>query len=223
MPGHSLITPEGTRPCRCCGQMLPVDCFYTAPRLGRIYRRSRCKECERKQREALRAGKPRRERSPILLPDGRRIGIFDGKKLCLRCNQVLPLEAYRPTAIGSKGTVRCYCRKCDCDRVMELRRKNPPSKEKVRAGNIKCKFGLNPEQFVALFHKQESQCPICEKALNFTEYGKRWVIDHDHKTGETRGILCNRCNTLLGHGADDENILMNAIKYLRSPPCSTNH
>lgn len=41
-----------------------------------------------------------------------------------------------------------------------------------------------------------------------------WSIDHCHKTGKVRGLLCKTCNTGIGHLKDDPNILRSAINYL---------
>lgn len=39
-------------------------------------------------------------------------------------------------------------------------------------------------------------------------------IDHDHKTGEVRGIICNRCNMGIGHLGDNPEIVKKALKWL---------
>jgi hypothetical protein len=42
-----------------------------------------------------------------------------------------------------------------------------------------------------------------------------WHVDHDHKTGKARGLLCNTCNVGLGMLGEDENRILGLIKYLR--------
>jgi hypothetical protein len=56
-------------------------------------------------------------------------------------------------------------------------------------------------------------CPICTNTLTKNGY-RRAVIDHDHKTGLLRGVLCNNCNTGLGKLGDSEAGLLRAISYL---------
>ena len=51
------------------------------------------------------------------------------------------------------------------------------------------------------------ECEICGST-------ERLCIDHDHKTGEVRGLLCNRCNFALGFINDDMNLIENSIKYI---------
>ena len=45
-------------------------------------------------------------------------------------------------------------------------------------------------------------------------YRSEIYVDHDHKTGKVRGMLCHACNTVIGHADDNVTILNSAIKYL---------
>ena len=70
------------------------------------------------------------------------------------------------------------------------------------------------ENYPYMLLQQDNRCLIC----NITEeaYGRKFCIDHDHKTGLVRGLLCNNCNSGIGFLRDDTNILLSAIKYLKS-------
>lgn len=60
---------------------------------------------------------------------------------------------------------------------------------------------------------QKARCAICDT----TDPGgqnTKWCIDHDHTTGEVRGLLCHYCNVGLGHFKDDQKLLTKAIDYL---------
>ena len=59
--------------------------------------------------------------------------------------------------------------------------------------------------------KQNNKCGICKTPL--TEMTRK--IDHDHKTGIIRGLLCNACNWGLGHFKDNTKFLFNAVTYLK--------
>lgn len=72
------------------------------------------------------------------------------------------------------------------------------------------KYGLTPEQYDALYDKQLGRCSIC--LVTFGE--KSPHVDHDHKTGEVRGLLCHGCNVALGHFREDPEVMMRAIAYL---------
>lgn len=76
-------------------------------------------------------------------------------------------------------------------------------------------YGLGPGDYDRLLAFQGGKCWICRRA---TGRVRRLAVDHDHKTGKPRGILCSPCNRLLGHVRDDPTVLIRAAEYLTSPP-----
>ena len=70
------------------------------------------------------------------------------------------------------------------------------------------RYGLTVEQYEALNEKQESKCAICLVP------DKRLHVDHDHKTGKVRSLLCGTCNRALGLFKDNPSILRAAASYL---------
>lgn len=70
-------------------------------------------------------------------------------------------------------------------------------------------YNLTVEEFEDLRKFQNNRCAICQK-----EYTKTFLVDHDHKTGRVRGLLCRKCNTGLGQFCDDPQILWDACLYL---------
>ncbi len=74
------------------------------------------------------------------------------------------------------------------------------------------KYGITLKERDIMLQKQDNKCAICK---NNTFTGYDWSIDHSHLDGKTRGILCNRCNSLLGMAKDNIKILENAISYLQ--------
>jgi DNA repair exonuclease SbcCD ATPase subunit len=82
--------------------------------------------------------------------------------------------------------------------------------EKGRIKHLLKKYGLTPEKYNIMFESQNGKCPICNKDLDLPQ------VDHSHKTGKIRGLLCFSCNILLGHSNDNINILTNAINYLKN-------
>lgn len=83
-----------------------------------------------------------------------------------------------------------------------------------RKSHLKIKFGVTPEQYDEVLKQQNFSCAICEK--HTLEFEKRLAIDHDHKTGKIRGLLCMFCNTALGKFNDDVSLLKKAINYLET-------
>jgi hypothetical protein len=70
------------------------------------------------------------------------------------------------------------------------------------------RHGLTKEQFLALGQR----CHICGSIAERDRRNNH--IDHDHETGEVRGLLCSGCNTGLGLFKEDKDLLMKAIEYL---------
>ena len=75
-------------------------------------------------------------------------------------------------------------------------------------------YGLKKGEYDKLFAAQDGRCAICRQTRR-----QRLSVDHDHKTGLTRGLACRRCNgRLLPAAKDNPEILQAAIDYLREPP-----
>lgn len=97
--------------------------------------------------------------------------------------------------LNEEGTARALdgfraaCRSCESDR-----RHNRP----IRNRN-------------EILQEQSGKCLLCDKDLTFN-YSREANVDHDHKTGRTRGILCSRCNTQMA-GIDNDEWLQRAIAY----------
>lgn len=82
-------------------------------------------------------------------------------------------------------------------------------------GNFRRKYNLTKEDVDRKLKEQENRCDICLEEVGFSDSGLNNArVDHDHKTGATRGILCHGCNIMLGHSKDNIEILKNAITYL---------
>lgn len=76
-------------------------------------------------------------------------------------------------------------------------------------------YGIDPEIYKTIWERQGKRCAICRSKPKTI----RFAVDHDHKTGDVRGILCKRCNhDLLGGARDDVDMLFRAIRYLLFPP-----
>lgn len=76
-------------------------------------------------------------------------------------------------------------------------------------------YGFDVARYERLAIQQGGRCAICRKRPSSE---RRLAIDHDHATGDVRGLLCDRCNTALGGFADDIGNLARAIAYLTEPP-----
>lgn len=77
--------------------------------------------------------------------------------------------------------------------------------------------GITIDDYESMLKNQDFKCAICGKSgENSDKYKYRPLfVDHNHKTGKVRGLLCGNCNFILGHAKDNILILENAIKYLK--------
>ncbi len=81
------------------------------------------------------------------------------------------------------------------------------------ANHLRRRYGLTMSQRDEMIRASGNRCQCCK--VPFSEIvGKRPSIDHCHKTGVVRGILCDNCNWLIGHAFDDPKILRAAADYL---------
>lgn len=88
-----------------------------------------------------------------------------------------------------------------------------------RNWSLKRKFGINSDQYKKMLEFQNSLCAICKEVERTKANSNRvqqFGVDHCHKTGKIRGLLCSQCNTALGSFRDNEVFLQAAISYLRS-------
>jgi hypothetical protein len=85
---------------------------------------------------------------------------------------------------------------------------------RARNAQLKRNFGISVEEYDKLLKKQNDKCAICE-AIS-CKSGNRFAVDHDHKTGLVRGLLCFACNTSLGKFNDSQELLYKAISYLQT-------
>jgi hypothetical protein len=146
-------------------------------------------------------------------------------KTCTRCGLSKPLDlfpAHRSSKNGIEGTcksckvaVATAWRKANRQRYNEQRKAKRASepinskRARERRETLLTKYGLTAEQYEAMVQKQGGRCLICQNLARH-----RLCVDHDHDTGEVRGLLCRHCNSGLGHFKDDEHLILVAMKYL---------
>ena len=74
------------------------------------------------------------------------------------------------------------------------------------------RYGLSYEEWLKMWVCQDGDCAICGEP--FAQHSDAHV-DHNHDTGEIRGLLCRKCNPGLGNFNDDPKLMIKAIKYLK--------
>jgi hypothetical protein len=112
----------------------------------------------------------------------------------------------------AQGRSRAW-RKANPEKVRETSRvwaRNHP--ERVRGAYLRRKYGITLEDWVRAFRAQNGCCAICGD--KFGDDPKKTHVDHDHKTGEFRKLLCRNCNIGLGMFKSNPEFLRKAIDYL---------
>lgn len=112
-------------------------------------------------------------------------------------------------------------KKCSCCKQIKSFNKFSISRSRYDGLNTRCKeccskkhreyrYSLTEEEFTNLLEKQNHQRAICKTDK---PQAQGWCVDHNHSTGEVRGILCTKCNRGLGYFDDNPETLMAAIKF----------
>lgn len=129
--------------------------------------------------------------------------------------RVLPAKP-RAACKDCKSTTRALTqpgpRCATCWRAETARRKNA-----AHGAYVENTYGITAEEYKLLYEAQGGRCAICQRA---TGAARRLAVDHNHKTGEVRGLLCKPCNRYgLGMFArDNPEVFDRAAEYLRNPP-----
>ena len=85
-----------------------------------------------------------------------------------------------------------------------------------RKSKVKSKYNITYDDYCSMHRDQGNSCKICGEQLSLfkTEELQTACVDHDHATGEVRGLLCRMCNIGLGCFQDDTELLDMAMDYL---------
>ena len=144
-----------------------------------------------------------------------------GKRWCSSCKVYLPLNLFGRDHLSKDG-ISQKCKKCNIKTSVE-RIANEMATNKIafihkrRMTRMTQLYHITETEFQNLMNKQQGCCKICGK--DFSELKRRANIDHDHKTSKVRGLLCDKCNVLLGRVKDDQKYLHNAAAYLKEYAC----
>ena len=98
-------------------------------------------------------------------------------------------------------------------RAKEWREENAHRLSEYRlSAYMKWKYRITQDDYDRMFVEQEGKCAVCG-GDDYTPWN-RLVVDHDHKTGYVRALLCHACNVSIGQAKDDPTILRRAAEYL---------
>lgn len=155
-------------------------------------------------------------------------------KPCLgRCGRVLPLDKFHKAKLGTFGRAS-RCKECKAIERIEKRAKRtpeqieieltkqreankrlyhnrPPTRASQKDKFLRTAYGISLEQYEEMERSQGFVCAVCQEPC---VSGRRLSVDHNHETGEVRGLLCMKCNRGIGNLGDSAEILRKAVDYL---------
>ncbi|MFC5955942.1 endonuclease VII domain-containing protein [Streptomyces pratens] len=143
-----------------------------------------CRECSAEYCRQRQEAKGKKVREKVSVPSGH--------KRCPQCEAVKPHTEWERNSSSSDGR-SSYCRDCRAERN--------------RISCFKRKYGLAPAELDAMVAEQHGLCCICLAA-------PAAHVDHCHRTGRVRGVLCFSCNAALGQFKDRPDAIRRAAAYV---------
>ena len=135
----------------------------------------------------------------------------------------MPSKPYRPKTTNNPRQQEYYAR--NRDTVIQRSTARNSFQRKGKRGLLKAKYQLALEDYDLMLEVQDGLCAVCRRVEISkdprTGQVRLLAVDHDHQTGQVRGLLCSRCNCALGYVNDDILILQAMIAYLESHGCFT--
>jgi hypothetical protein len=137
-------------------------------------------------------------------------------KVCTKCKEEKNLDQFKNRRGNQKHLLHSWCKSCEYKASQDWRKLNP---EKVRIYRAKDpwtlkkrtrRLGMTVEEFWNMYESQEGKCAICLQDIA----AENSAIDHNHKTGKIRGILCKSCNRGIGLLKDSSEVLNRGSNYL---------
>jgi len=130
-------------------------------------------------------------------------------KVCPKCKLNKPFDDFY-RSLKRKDGYAGYCKKCSHDNVDKWCKNNPEKDYRFKRHNaLKSKYGVSLLEYEKMCLEQGGACGICFKIPKHA-----LAVDHNHLTGEIRGLLCRNCNTGIGLLMDSIENLASAQAYL---------
>lgn len=144
-------------------------------------------------------------------------------KRCSKCKIKQSIDSFYKDKFNKDG-FRNRCKDCikkeskqrylDNPEYQKNYKKTDKYKNSKRKHDLKHKYDITPRGYNDILESQNNKCAICGTK---DSGGKGcFHIDHSHNSGKIRGLLCYKCNTILGYANDNTSILLNAVEYLRN-------
>lgn len=114
------------------------------------------------------------------------------KKICSGCETEKPLDLFYNHRLSPDGK-QTTCKVCMDKQTKEYYNKNKDKVDsKSRPNTLRRLYGITLEQYNQMLNNQNGCCAICDRHRD--EFDRHFSVDHNHATGEIRGLLCTYCN-----------------------------
>jgi len=215
--------------CTCCKIEKPLSEFYrnSMYKDGRDFQCGECTSAKRKSRIEM---KKFYESNPHLIPEP------PTHRFCRWCREhKLLSEFVKVSSKRCKSGITTKCKKCaNIDTLRSKHRKETPEAINSRIKSAKWRrdnpelyrfksrvssykrvgIKITEQEYYNLLKVHNGTCDICG-GVNEHKRNTQLSLDHDHKTGKARGLLCEKCNRGIGLLRDDTDILYKAINYIK--------
>ena len=105
-----------------------------------------------------------------------------------------------------------YKRKTSIKRIEYDNKRYKENPNRLREGNLKRKYGISLDDYHKMFESQNGLCAGCNKPQ--VDFQRRLAVDHRHSDGKVRGLLCDRCNPILGYANENPYTLRKLAQYI---------
>lgn len=205
-------TAPAQKACNKCGKPKPIELFNRNPRMrgGRLHH---CRDCEKVRRLAKRS-----TRQDDVIQSGITV------QRCLKCGEIKTLTDFYKSLDGKYGR-ESWCKACRSTATKKHRKRlklDPQWAQRRyechRKEHMK-KYGITRDEYMVMHAAQNGLCAICGKPETAKRRGnkklaKELSVDHNHRTGKVRSLLCGRCNNGIGNFCENVDFLKSAISYL---------
>jgi hypothetical protein len=143
--------------------------------------------------------------------------------ICTKCKIEKDNSLFR-IRLNSKSGFQYWCKGCEYQAnkkryiAKPKRIVIPKEKDSIKLDALKrmlkFRYNITHQEYTEMYHLQNHSCKICNTSKSLGG-GNGLQVDHCHRTGKVRALLCPNCNTLLGSCNDNIDILESSILYLK--------
>lgn len=133
----------------------------------------------------------------------------------------------KPNLFDENGILNVPCKMCGCKIIkgknavyrrisvfalcIDCFRKKNNERQRIKGYNRSFLYDLSVDEYNKILDAQNGVCAICKMK---NKIDRPLGVDHNHRTNKIRGLLCNDCNSIIGHAFESTQILANALAYL---------